>query len=243
VLVVPAVLAAAPACAPDESSVGAVTADAGAGRDARGDVRVPRPRWWTWRRLDPGEQRAVYELPLSAVTGTAVSSDGVIAGGVSADADLFWDAWLIPSDGEPPRRLATIGDRLLSVDASGALWTSVVSEDESGATAFEVRLSPADGSASVLLSPDIPADFSADRAVADGNGGRLLIGTEGAASDARLAVFAVDSRGDARRLPCPPTPASPLVLSATLAASGLQIEVLYAANEPPSLLAVPVAAQ
>ena len=145
---------------------------------------------------------------------------------------------MIPFDGGPPRRLAPIGERLVSVDGDGALWTAIASEDESGAAAFEVRLSPADGSPSVLLSPDLPAAFSADRAVADGVGGRLLIGTEGTASDARLAAFAVDPGGRARRLPCPPTPASPLVLSATLAAGALQIEVLYAANEPPSLVTV-----
>lgn len=239
-----ACLAAVCACAPDESSVGAVTRpDSDAGRDARGDIRIPRRGGWPFGRLDPEEVRTVAEPMLSAATGAAVSSDGLVVGGVSADADTFWEAWLIPFDGGPPRRLAPIGERLVSVDGDGALWTAIASEDESGAAAFEVRLSPADGSPSVLLSADLPAAFSADRAVADGAGGRLLIGTEGTARDARLAAFAVDAGGHARRLPCPPTPASPLVLSATLAAGALQIEVLYAANEPPSLVTVAVTAQ
>ena len=130
--------AAASACAPDESSVGAVSQTDGGARDGR-----VRWRWWRYRRLDFQNLQAVDDLALSAVTGAAVSPDGVVVGGVSSEPDLFWDAWLIPSDDGSPRRLAPIGDRLVGVDAAGAVWTTVVSEDAQGVPAYEVRLSPA----------------------------------------------------------------------------------------------------
>src|SRR5262249_38486490 len=63
-----------------------------------------------------------WDLPLSAVTGVAASPHGTVVGGVSARPDLFWDAWVVPPDGRPPRRLAPIGLTLLWVDASGAVW-------------------------------------------------------------------------------------------------------------------------
>jgi hypothetical protein len=93
----------------------------------------------------------VGELPLSFVTGVASSSDGLVVGGVSANEDRFWDAWVIPFDGGPPRRLAPIGTNLISVDASGALWSTIVGEDESGNPTHELRLSPSDGSPAVPL--------------------------------------------------------------------------------------------
>ena len=240
-IAVAALLAVASACAPDESSVGAVIADGGAGRDGH-DGGAPRRGWWPWRHAGFDDQRALAQLPLSAVTGTAASSDGIVAGGVSAEAERFWDAWLIPFDGAPARRLAPIGDRLVSVDADGALWTGVATEDESGAATFEIRLSPADGSPSVLLSPELPDAFSADRALAAADGGRLLIGTEGPDGAAHLAAFAIDANGHARRLPCPTSAASPLVVGAVLAAGSIQIEVLYAADEPTKVVSVPVGA-
>ena len=92
-------------------------------------------------------------VPLQAVTARAVSPYGLIVGGVSSEDDLFWDAWLVPGDGAPPRRLAPVDD-LFAVDASGALWTTIVSEDDSGHVDYETRLSPADGSPSVLVSRD-----------------------------------------------------------------------------------------
>jgi hypothetical protein len=95
----------------------------------------------------------VDELPLSFVMGVAASPDGLVVGGVSAAEDRFWDAWVIPFDGGSPRRLAPIGTNLISVDASGALWTTIVGEDESGQPSHELRLSPSDGSPAVPLSP------------------------------------------------------------------------------------------
>ena len=74
----------------------------------------------------------VDELPLSFVTGVAASPDGLVVGGVSAAEDRFWDAWVVPLDGGSPRRLAPIGTNLISVDASGALWSTIVGEDEAG---------------------------------------------------------------------------------------------------------------
>jgi hypothetical protein len=93
----------------------------------------------------------VDELPLSFVTGVAASPDGLVVGGVSAAEDRFWDAWVIPFYGASPRRLAPIGTNLISVDASGALWSTIVGEDESGTPAHELRLSPSDGSPAVPL--------------------------------------------------------------------------------------------
>ena len=60
---------------------------------------------------------------------------------------------MIPVDGGSPRRLAPIGTNLISVDASGALWSTIVGEDEAGNPSYELRLSPSDGSPSVPLSP------------------------------------------------------------------------------------------
>jgi hypothetical protein len=109
-----------------------------------------------WRRplAGGGDVEHVGIVPLQAVTGLAVSSDGIIAGGVSPDDDLFWDAWVVPFDGGSPRRLAPIGNALVSVDASGALWTTITDFDASGNAAYEVRLSPSDGSPSRPLAPD-----------------------------------------------------------------------------------------
>ena len=70
---------------------------------------------------------------------------------------------MVPFDGGSPRRLAPIGDALVAIDASGALWTTITSEDESGTPAYETRLSPADGSPSVLLSADLPANSARAR--------------------------------------------------------------------------------
>ena len=237
---------AAPACSPDESSVGAVNpVDGGAPREAGRDGRAPWRGWWWSRRLRAQDLReidlqAIADLPLSAVTGTAMSGEGIVVGGVSSAPDLFWDAWLIPVDDGTPLQLAAIGDRLLAVDGDGAVWTTVVSEDGSGHAAYAVRLSPSDGAPSVLLSSDLPAGFSADRSVTDQRGGRLLIGTEERDGSSRLAVFAVDAGGQARRLACPPTRDSPLVLSADLGANALVVEVQYAASEPPTVVTVPI---
>ena len=109
------------------------------------------------RHVDAGSDASlerVGELPLSFVTGVAAAPDGLVVGGVSAAEDRFWDAWVLPFDGGSPRRLAPIGTNLLSVDAAGALWSTIVGEDESGKPSRELRLSPADGSPAVRLSPD-----------------------------------------------------------------------------------------
>jgi hypothetical protein len=71
---------------------------------------------------------------------------------VSREPDLSWDAWVVPSGGGPPRRLAPIGLTLLSVDESGALWDHITGFDPSGEPIYEVRLSPSDG------SPSVPVD-------------------------------------------------------------------------------------
>jgi len=149
-------------------------------REARGTVAAGGAGWRDvrieWDQVDgpmtarlrlqsPSRARAIVpagelrhervdELPLSFVTGTAASSDGLVVGGVSAAEDRFWDAWVIPFDGGSPRRLAPIGTNLISVDASGALWSTIVGEDESGNPSSELRLSPADGSPAVRLPPD-----------------------------------------------------------------------------------------
>jgi hypothetical protein len=109
------------------------------------------------RHLEAGSRASlerVDELPLSFVTGAAVSPGGLVVGGVSAAEDRFWDAWVIPFDGGSPRRLAPIGTNLISVDASGALWSTIVGEDESGKPSHELRRSPSDGSPSVRLPPN-----------------------------------------------------------------------------------------
>jgi hypothetical protein len=90
-------------------------------------------------------------LPLSAVTEVATSPHGLVVAGVSRQDDLFWDAWLVPLGGGPPRRLAPIGLNLLSVDARGAVWSAVAGADASGDFTYETWLSPSDGSQSVPL--------------------------------------------------------------------------------------------
>src|SRR5207247_1725663 len=87
------------------------------------------------------DARTVGDVPLQAVTGVAVAPRGLVVGGVSPADDRFWDAWFVPAGGGPARRLAPV-DNLVGVDAGGAIWTTVVSEDESGEAAYEVRLSP-----------------------------------------------------------------------------------------------------
>jgi len=171
-------------------------------------------------------------VPIQAVTGRASSAYGMIVGGVSSSDDLFWDAWVITLDGAPPRRLAPIGDALVSIDGSGALWTTIVSEDASGAPAYEVRVSPADGSPSVLLSPDLPPNFRAERAVTARDGARLLAGTETRDGTARASVFAVAANGAAARLACDPRVDSPLILDARVAPDALHLLVQYADGPP-----------
>jgi hypothetical protein len=99
------------------------------------------------------------------VTGLAITSDGIVAGGVSPEDDLFWDAWVVPFDGESPRRLAPIGNALVAVDASGAVWTTIIDLDASGNAVYEARLSPSDGSPSRPLAPDavtLPVQYAPD---------------------------------------------------------------------------------
>jgi len=183
----------------------------------------------------------IGDVPLESVTGLAASPHGLVVGGVSSAEDLFWDAWLVPSEGAPPRRLAPV-DNLVAVDAGGALWTTIVSEDESGDAAHETRLSPADGAPSVLLSPDLPSDFAAERALADGAGGRLLIGSEARAGDTRLSVFEVAADGTASRVARDPRPDPGLLLTAALTpdARSLYLEILYVADRPPTIVEVKV---
>ena len=132
---------------------GPMTARLRAQSPARARAIVPASEL---RHLDAASSASlerVDELPLSFVTGVAASPDGLVVGGVSAAEDRFWDAWVIPVDGGSPRRLAPIGTNLISVDASGALWSTIVGEDEAGNPSYELRLSPSDGSPSVPLSP------------------------------------------------------------------------------------------
>jgi hypothetical protein len=188
------------------------------------------------------EVGTIGDVPLVSVTGLAASPHGLVVGGVSSSDDLFWDAWLVPGDAAPPRRLAPV-DNLVAVDAGGALWTTIVSEDEAGDAAREIRLSPADGAPSVLLSPDLPPGFAAERAVADGGGGRLLIGTEVRDDDdARLSVFAVAADGTASRVARDPCPDPALLLRAALTpdARSLYLEILYVADGPPTIVKVKV---
>jgi hypothetical protein len=181
-------------------------------------------------------------VPLSAITGLAASPHGLVVGGVSAEADRFWDAWVVPYDTtESPRRLAPVGLTLLSVAASGALWATSASMDPSAGTPeHEVRLSPSDGSPSVLLSPELPSAFSAERAVADGAGGWLLVGSQALADGATHAsVFAVDAQGTARRVASDPTPDAPLVSSLTLAPDALYLTVYYSSDGLPMTVMTP----
>jgi hypothetical protein len=169
---------------------------------------------------------------IQAVTGRALSADGMVVGGVSSDDDLFWDAWVVRLDGDSPRQLAPIGDALVSIDASGALWTTIVSEDASGAAAYEVRMSPADGAPSLPLSPDLPPEFRAEHAVTAPDGDRLLAGTERRDGTARAAVFVVARNGAATRLACDPRTDSPLLLEARLAPDALHLLIQYAEGPP-----------
>jgi hypothetical protein len=174
-------------------------------------------------------------VPLQAVTARALSPHGLVVGGISSDDDLFWDAWLVPANGAPPCRLAPV-DNLVSVDASGALWTTIVSEDDAGHIEYETRLSPADGSPSVPLSRELPPGFAAERAVVY-DGGHLLIGWEPDGGPS-LAVFAVTTGGAARRVYSDPSPFSPLVVRAALAPDGLEMDVLYDTIGPPTTVTV-----
>ena len=154
--------------------------DSGTLREARGTVaaagagcrgvriewdQVAGPMTARLRLQSPSRARAIVpagelrhervdELPLSFVTGVAAAPDGLVVGGVSAAEDRFWDAWVIPFDGGAPRRLAPIGTNLISVDASGALWSTIVGEDEAGNPSVERHRSPTDGSPAVRLSRD-----------------------------------------------------------------------------------------
>jgi hypothetical protein len=98
--------------------------------------------------LEEADVEAIAGVPLQAVLGRAASPHGSIVAGVSSEDDLFWDAWVLPPDGSAPRRLAPVGGSLLSVDATGVRW----------AAAYEIWLSPADGSPAVLVSAEPPAE-------------------------------------------------------------------------------------
>jgi len=206
-------LAMEPACAPDEGSVDDV-----------------------FEAELPGD---AHRLPLTSVTGVAASAHGLVVGGVSTDADLFWDAWLVPADGGAARRLAPIGNNLVAIDGAGALWTDITDYGPSGTASYENRLSPWDGSPSVLLSQELPSGFAAERAVVDEHGGWLLAGSEDLEGATRGAVFAVDAGGRARRLPCELGPEPPLFLDAALAGDVLQLTVQHAPEGPASIVKVP----
>jgi hypothetical protein len=180
------------------------------------------------------------DLPLQAVTAVAASPHGTVVAGVSSAPELFWDAWVIPAGGGPPRRLAPIGLALVGVDAAGALWTSITGVDAAENTTYETWLSPSDGSPAVPLSVELPAGFSAERAVADGLGGHLLVGPETIDGEAHLSVFAVGAGGAATRVALDPISGSPLVLDATLAAGALRLVVQSSCDGPETIVSVPV---
>jgi hypothetical protein len=179
-------------------------------------------------------------VPLESVTTLAASPGGLIVGGVSPADDLFWDAWLVPRGG-PARQLAPIGDNLIGADAAGVLWTTIVSEDEAGNPTREVRLSPADGGPSRPLSPNLPADFAAERAVPDGSGGQLLIGTEVFDDGvSHASIHAVAADGTARRIAADPRPDPAVVVAAVPAAEVVYVEILYAPEGRVTIAKIPL---
>jgi hypothetical protein len=177
-------------------------------------------------------------LPLSAVTGVARSARGLIVGGVSRDLELFWDAWVVPLDGAAPRRLAPVGNDLVAIDASGALWTAITDYGASGEPSYQAWLSPADGSPAVLVSPALPPEFLAERAVADGAGGWLLAGSDGPGAQRHAAVYAVAAGGAVRRVASDPG-APPLFLDAALGEDALYLTVQHAPDGPAAIVEVP----
>jgi hypothetical protein len=183
---------------------------------------------------------AAANLPLQAVTAVAASPHGTVVAGVSDAADLFWDAWVIPPDGGAPRRLAPVGLGLVGADAAGVLWTTITGADATGSATHETWLSPSDGSPAVPLSADLPAGFSAERAVPDGQGGHLLVGTETLDGEERISVFAVGADGAATRVACDPIAGSALILDATLAANALSLVVQSSPDGPMTIVNVPV---
>jgi hypothetical protein len=190
--------------------------------------------------LDDRDGQTFGGVPLQAVTALAMSPRGLVVGGVSSADDLFWDAWLVPDGGGPVRRLAPIGNNLIGADASGVLWTAIVGEDESGNAAYEVRLSPADGGPSVSLASDLPATFAAERALADDDGGHLLVGVERLEDGSRHAsVFAVTTDGTVWRVAADPGSDSPFVLNAVRAPGALYVEILYGDDTVPTIVKVP----
>jgi hypothetical protein len=195
---------------------------------------------WRLPRVGGGDAQHVGDVPLSSVWGLAISPHGIVAGGVSPRADLFWDAWVVPPGGASPRRLAPIGNTLVAVDASGVLWTAITAVGPSGNATYEIRLSPTDGSPSVRLSPELPPHFAAYQAVADGEGGRLLIGSELFDDDGEThgAVFAVEASGRARRLACDPRPDSAVVMTAALAPDALYLAVQDSPDRPSMIVKV-----
>jgi hypothetical protein len=205
-------LATPPGCAPDEGSADDVF-EAELAADARG-------------------------LPLTSVMRVAASAHGLVVGGVSTDADLFWDAWLVPADGGAARRLARIGNNLIALDGAGALWTDITGYGPSGRASYETRLSPWDGSPSVLLSQELPPGFAAERAVADEQGGWLLAGSEDVEGATRGAVFAVDAGGRARRVAGEVGAGDAVFLDAAVDGDGVRVSVQDAAGGPVSIVRV-----
>ena len=127
-----------------------------------------------------------------------------------------------------PRRLDPILYWLASVDASGAIWTALTGSRAGVQQTYEVRISPADGSPARPLSPGLPLDLSADRAVPDGAGGHLLSGLEVFSdSTTHRTVFAVAADGTSTRLGCDPSPDLPYIQSAAVAPDAVYLAVNY----------------
>jgi len=174
-------------------------------------------------------------LPLSAATATAASPHGLVVGGVSLDEDRFWEAWLLPSDGTAPRRLAPVGNALVGVTEAGAVWTDL-GDLEAGLPTYETRLSPTDGSAAVPLADDLPTHFQPALAVSDGDGW-LLAGTDEVGGAPRACVYAAGGGRRARLLAT--LPGEPLFLSALLSPDALALEIQQDPEGAPERVTVP----
>jgi hypothetical protein len=144
-----------------------------------------------------------HDLGFSAI---AVNSDTVVLGSVFGIADA------VPLAGGAPRALAVSmvtaqgAGSLSGVDGSGAYWQQLRAGAPSSDDAWDILLSPVDGSAAKEFWQGLPNHTSPERILPDGSGGWIVVAAQmfdDQQFHTTVWALAADRR-TAKRLACSP---------------------------------------
>ena len=141
--------------------------------------------WTVWRAPKTGGTPTMLaSLPVPSLTNTTIDLgfSAIAVGSDTVDlASLFGIADAVPLAGGAPRALlapmatAQGAGSLSGVDASGAYWQQLRAGAPSSDDAWDIFLSPVDGSAATEFWQGLPDHTSPERILPDGDGGWIVV--------------------------------------------------------------------